>query len=161
VPKNVTIALPDELAAAMTKLPEVNWSAVARDSIENYVKLREKPDLAEVVQLLVKQRGSEYARGVQIAQNVARIKGNIWLDVIVREYNRMWWEEAEKTFKEDNEGNYDEISEVTFSDEYEGQLMLQAWRKHDNSATEQSDGFMEGFKKTVLDIHVMVRKGPK
>ena len=161
MPKNVTISLPDELADAMAKLPEVNWSAVARDSIENYVKMREKPDLAEVVQQLVKQRGSDFARGVQTAQTLAKRKGNSWLDAIVREYNSMWWEEAEKAFKEDTDGNYNEVSDVSFTDEYEGNLMHTAWKKHDSSALDESDGFMMGFKKTVMEIHEMVRKGAK
>jgi hypothetical protein len=155
--KNVTISLPDELADAMAKLPEVNWSAVARDAVENYVKMREKPDLAEVVQLLIKQRGSDYARGVQTAQTLAKRKGNSWLDVIVREYNSIWWKEAEEAVKEQPD-EYNVINDVTFTDEFEGQLMLQAWKKHDSTAGDESDGFMMGFKRTILDIHEMVRK---
>ena len=44
--KNITLALPDELWARMEKLGEVNWSAVARESIERYVATREGPGLA-------------------------------------------------------------------------------------------------------------------
>jgi hypothetical protein len=157
MPKNVTISLPDELADAMAKLPEVNWSAVARDAIDNYVKMREKPDLAEVVQLLIKQRGSDYARGVQTVQTLAKRKGNSWLDVIVREYNSIWWKEAEEALKEQPD-EYNVINDVSFTDEFEGQLMLQAWKKHDSTAADESDGFMMGFKRTILDIHEMVRK---
>ena len=36
-----------------------------------YVKLREKPDLADTVQLLIKQRGVEYVRGVKAAKELA------------------------------------------------------------------------------------------
>lgn len=160
MPKNVTISLPDELGDAMAKLPEVNWSAVARDAIENYVKMREKPDLAEVVQQLAKQRGSDYARGVQTAQTLAKKKGNAWLDVIVREYYDVWWKEAEEASKEQPEA-WPTPDEVTFDDEYEGHFMHQAWKKHDSSATDESDGFMTGFKKTIMEIHEMVRKGAK
>lgn len=159
--KNITISVPDELAKGMAKLPEVNWSAVARDSIESYVKIREKPDLAEVVQLLIKERGSEFARGVQAAKNLARVKGNVWVDVIVRDYNTSWWEEAQKTLKEDTEGNFSSIEEVSYSEDFEGHLMFQAWKKHDSSVGDESDSFMAGFKKTILEIHEMVRKGAK
>ena len=41
--KNITLALPDDLWARMEKLGEVNWSAVARESIERYVANREGP----------------------------------------------------------------------------------------------------------------------
>jgi HEAT repeat protein len=44
--KNITLALPDELWARMEKRGEVNWSAVARESIERYVANREGPGLA-------------------------------------------------------------------------------------------------------------------
>lgn len=160
MPKNVTISLPDELADAMAKLQEVNWSAVARDAIENYVKMREKPDLAEVVRQLVKQRGSDYARGVQTAQTLAKRKGNAWLDVIVREYYDIWWKKAEEASKEQPDA-WPTADEVTFDDEYEGHLMHQAWKKHDSSAADESDGFMTGFKKTIMEIHEMVRRGAK
>ena len=157
MPKNVTISLPDGLADAMAKLQEVNWSAVARDAIENYVKMREKPDLAEVVQQLVKQRGSDFARGVQTAQTLAKKKGNAWLDAIVREYDDIWWKEA----TEEEPERHNSASDVSFTDEREGQLMLQAWKKHGNHVGGESDGFLMGFKKTILEIHEMVRKGAK
>jgi hypothetical protein len=160
LPKNLTISLPDELADAMDKHQEVNWSAVARDSIENYVKMRERPDLAEVVQQLVKERGTEYGTGVNFARSMVKKKGNAWLDVLVRNYNRIWLAEAEKTFNEEPE-HYNSVGEVEFTDEFEGQLMYQALKKQDPSLMEQSDGFMLGFKATVLEIHEMVRKGVK
>jgi hypothetical protein len=159
--KNLTLSLPDELGEALAKFPEVNWSAVARDSIESYVKLREKPDLAEVVQLLIDQRGTEYTRGVQMAQTLAKTNGNKWVDVIVREYRSTWWEEAEKAFKDDTDGNYNRLEDVSFTDEFEGNLMYQAWKKHDSTAWEESDSFKVGFMKTILEIHEMVRKGAK
>lgn len=44
--KNITLALPDDLWLRMEKLGEVNWSAVARESIEKYVAGREGPSVA-------------------------------------------------------------------------------------------------------------------
>ena len=145
----------------MSKFPEVNWSAVARDSIETYVRLREKPDLAEIVQQLIKQKGSEFARGVQSAKNLAKMKGNTLLDVIVREYHNIWLEEAKRAFEEDTGGNYLRLDDVSFTDEKEGNFMFRAWKKHDSIAPEESDSFMVGFKKTILEIHEMVRKGAR
>lgn len=159
--KNVTISLPDELGLAMGKFQEVNWSAVCRDSIETYVKLREKPDLADTIQQLIKERGSEYAKGVESARLVANLHGNPAIDIIVRDYLRRYWEEAEKAYKEDTENNYERVGDVTFTDEFLSNLMFQAWKKYDAKIYEHSDAFMDGFRVTILEIHGLVRKGAK
>ena len=66
--KNLTLSLPDELDKSMNKFPEVNWSAVARDAIETYVRLREKPDLGPLVERLIQSRGRKYVSGVAAAK---------------------------------------------------------------------------------------------
>lgn len=40
MPKSVSIYVPDELVGKMEKLPEVNWSEIARQSIEDYIEKR-------------------------------------------------------------------------------------------------------------------------
>ncbi len=40
MPKSISIYIPDELADRMGKLPEVNWSEIARQCIENYIEQR-------------------------------------------------------------------------------------------------------------------------
>lgn len=42
MPKNITIYIPDSLVREMDELPEVNWSEVARNAIELYVKERKQ-----------------------------------------------------------------------------------------------------------------------
>ena len=38
--KNITVGVSDELAEQMVLFPEVNWSAVTRDCIMQYIKNR-------------------------------------------------------------------------------------------------------------------------
>ncbi len=161
MPKNVTLSLPDELGKEMSKFPEVNWSAVARESIESYVKLRQKPDLAKVVEPLIKARGEEYVRGVEGAKYFAKIKGNEGVDVVVREYWKIYWESAEESYKNDTDGNYERLEDVSFGEDYLNTLMIRALKKFDRNYYEGSDAYTEGLRKTLLEIHELVRKGAK
>jgi hypothetical protein len=42
--KNITLSLPNDVAAAMKDYPEVNWSAIARAAIINYIYNRKASD---------------------------------------------------------------------------------------------------------------------
>jgi hypothetical protein len=63
MPKNITLSIPDELASEMDKYKEVNWSAVARSAIEIYIKHRQKPELAPVLDRFSKEKDELYAAG--------------------------------------------------------------------------------------------------
>ena len=40
--KSITANIPDELHERMKEYPEVNWSAVTREAIENYIQMRKR-----------------------------------------------------------------------------------------------------------------------
>ena len=40
MPKNVTVYMPDDVAAKMATLPEVNWSEICRQAITSYIEAR-------------------------------------------------------------------------------------------------------------------------
>jgi len=63
MPKNITLAIPDELTVEMEKLKEVNWSAVAREAIESYIKRRTNPTLTPILERLATEREQIYQEG--------------------------------------------------------------------------------------------------
>lgn len=63
MPKNITLSIPDELGVLMDSLSEVSWSAVARDSIENYIRNRNSPEIAGIVSKIQEGRSKEYQIG--------------------------------------------------------------------------------------------------
>ena len=66
--KNLTLSIPDDLSNEMEKLPEINWSQIARNAISEYITLRTKSALpADLLDRLRKERGDEYVRGKQFA----------------------------------------------------------------------------------------------
>jgi hypothetical protein len=67
--KNITLAVPDDLVSKMDKFKEVNWSAVARDAIDSYIKRRSDPNIAPTVDRLVREKDTIYDRGRKKAQN--------------------------------------------------------------------------------------------
>lgn len=69
--KNVTISIPEELNKKMDQLEEVNWSAVARKAIEEYLETRTHPELESIIQRLSKEKKEEYGKGVKIATSIA------------------------------------------------------------------------------------------
>lgn len=44
MPKSISIYIPDELIEKMDEFPEVNWSEIARQAIENYISRRRRYD---------------------------------------------------------------------------------------------------------------------
>lgn len=56
MPKNVTVSLPDELYTRMERMPEINWSEVARKSFAEYIEGRENREKTELVKDLEKYR---------------------------------------------------------------------------------------------------------
>ena len=72
MPKNLTLSIPDELANKMDKFGEVNWSAVAREGIEVYVKRRSDPAVVATLERLGKERDALYESGRQSAQGLVR-----------------------------------------------------------------------------------------
>lgn len=67
--KNITLSIPDNLELEMDKFVEVNWSAVARDAIEIYIKRRSDPAFAPVVERLNNEKDALYNKGRKEAKD--------------------------------------------------------------------------------------------
>lgn len=94
MPKNLTLAVPDELSEKMDQLKEVNWSAVARQAIEEYVERRQEPDLTPLLERLSKQKNEQYKKGLETATKIAYAESYAGLDEIftkfAKEINRQF-----------------------------------------------------------------------
>lgn len=69
--KNITVGIPDELAKRMDELSEVNWSAITRDCIEQYIKQRKADNLESIIAKVKEKRGQEFKKGYEfILKNI-------------------------------------------------------------------------------------------
>ncbi|CAG0996689.1 hypothetical protein FLAV_02650 [Flavobacteriales bacterium] len=69
--KNITVGIPDELAKRMDELSEVNWSAITRDCIEQYIKQRKADNLEAIIAKVKEKRGQEFKKGYEfILKNI-------------------------------------------------------------------------------------------
>ena len=69
--KNLTLYVPADVADKMDELPEVNWSRIARDAIQTYIKDRLETSIpSEVISRLRKEKGREFASGKKYAAEV-------------------------------------------------------------------------------------------
>ena len=59
-------------------------------------------------------------------------------NIVIREYWRLYWIEAERTYKENTDGDYQAVSDVSFPDEFLGNLMFQAIKKFDSQRIQES-----------------------
>jgi Arc/MetJ-type ribon-helix-helix transcriptional regulator len=63
--KNITVGIPDELAKRMDELTEVNWSAVTRDCIEQYLKQRTAENLEKIIAKVKQKRSNDFKKGYE------------------------------------------------------------------------------------------------
>lgn len=70
---NLTIVLNEELAEKMKQFPDVNWSAVGRDCIEQYIKMRSAGSLEDAIAAVKNRRGEDFNAGYRFI--VDNIKG--------------------------------------------------------------------------------------
>jgi predicted transcriptional regulator len=63
--KNITVGIPDELSKRMDELTDVNWSAVTRECIEQYIKQRTAGDLEPIIAKVKQKRGDEFKKGYE------------------------------------------------------------------------------------------------
>lgn len=147
--KNITLSLPDEIGKVMAEFPEVNWSAVARDAIESYVHLRQKPDLSPLIDKLRKERGEEYVKGVESAKMFIKTMGYAPLSSVIREYK------ARVEAKEEEIAHMYgvDIREVSLPDEDANEAMAGALKKlRVLESSDLSEAFLEGLRKTLLEM---------
>ena len=87
MPKNITLSIPDDLSAQMDALAEVNWSAVARQSIEDYVNRRKDPEMGPLIEKLKKEKDSEYRDGIAKIVESFQNKSYDTVEIIVEKFN--------------------------------------------------------------------------
>lgn len=69
--RNITVGISDELLKRMDELKDVNWSAVTRDCIEQYIKQRTVGDLEPIIAKVKQKRGEEFKKGYEfVIKNV-------------------------------------------------------------------------------------------
>ena len=98
MPKNITLSISDDVAIQMESMPEINWSAVAKNSIRQYIEVRKNPDISEMLEKLRKQQGEEYVNGRKRADEIAGTCGYRVLDSIVKKYIRKVQDQDEREF---------------------------------------------------------------
>jgi hypothetical protein len=71
--KNITVYLPQETAAKMDELKEVNWSQICKSAIESYIKARKSVNPAVGVKMAQMKQAEEadgYKFGCELASEV-------------------------------------------------------------------------------------------
>jgi hypothetical protein len=75
--KNITVGLSDEIVTRMEQLKDVNWSAVTRDCIEQYIKQRTAGSLEKAIEKVKAKRSNDFKNGYEfIVSNVDNINVN-------------------------------------------------------------------------------------
>ncbi len=73
--KNITVGIPDELSKRMDELTEVNWSAVTRDCIEQYIKQRTAENLEKIIAKVKQKRSNDFKKGYEfVIKNVDELE---------------------------------------------------------------------------------------
>ncbi len=63
--RNITVGISDELIERMNTLTDVNWSAVTRDCIEQYIKQRTSEGLEIAISKVRSKRSTVFASGFE------------------------------------------------------------------------------------------------
>ncbi len=61
--RNITVGISDELFQRMEQFKDVNWSAVTRDCIEQYIKQRTAKGLEQSISKIKAMRGHDFKTG--------------------------------------------------------------------------------------------------
>jgi hypothetical protein len=142
--KTITVGVPDDLGKRMEKLNEVNWSAVTRDCIEQYVVGREKPELKDILEKLRKEKGDEYAKGVKAAKERAKSVSYAQLEPAWMSFVRRLGSEQEKAIKRGG-ANSDVDDIKLFEEEFReiGRFV---------SPVGNTSEYLQGYKDTIQEI---------
>jgi hypothetical protein len=145
MPKNITIAIPDELAEKVNQYPEVNWSQVARNCIETYIRRRQSPDTTELMDQLDSEKTEEYRKGREYASTYAKKLGYRKLSSLVR----LYYQERKQMDDLDERG-------VTHVDE-EDDTTVKVFGESDPVVAEGSHAFLESFREMMIHIEEETR----
>lgn len=149
--KNITLSLPDDLADQMEKIPEVNWSAVAKGCIKQYIEVRNSPDLSAIVERLQKQKGEEYVNGRKRADEIANEIGYKGLNVLWKKY----WKKREPIDEIEATGG---PPEPWVSIPSEEDTMQEVLSESNLIKTDASDEFLKGLKERLSEIEKVLSR---
>jgi hypothetical protein len=154
--KNLTLALPDELYAEMEKLKEVNWSQVARNSIQQYLERRKKPELQEILLKLDAEKGEEYVKGVEFAKALARSKGYPGMSYVIGEYERLMGPALARATSTGQQmgwlGPDEEATDSNLGDKEKNGILLEALKKSGFFSGQGNEAWLSGVRVTVEEL---------
>lgn len=150
MPKNITLSLPDEMASEMEAMPEINWSAVAKTCIRQYIELRKHPDASSLLEKLQQQKGQEYVNGRKKADDIAKDLGYKGFNVLTRKYGKELAELNEREMR-----GPETPWETLPTAEDILQTLLVEKKLIDNDA---SDAFLTGLKERLSEIEKALLK---
>ncbi len=154
--KNITLSMPADISEQMEKFMEVNWSAVARQAIEIYLKVRSQPEVAPIINRLVKEKGEEYANGAQKALKLAKSLPYKELDLLFKDYQKQVDDATDTEVQEqlDLGAEPSELAGMSISDKEQYQIFEKVLRQrgHLNMNEECSTEFIHGLHDTLREI---------
>lgn len=147
--KNITLSISDDTSKDMGEMPEVNWSAVARKCIKQYIQIRKNPDVSSLLEELQRQKGEDYAKGRRKVEAIAKTSGYSLLSRLVRKYQKEAQERDANAMRGpdapwDYLPSYNDIIETILVDKG---IIKQA-----------SGGFLRGFRERLLEIEAVLTK---
>lgn len=147
--KNITLSISDDISKDMEEMSEVNWSAVARKCIKQYIQIRKNPDISSLLEELQRQKGEDYAKGRRKVEEIAKTSGYSWLNMLFRKYQK----EAEERDANAMRGQVEPWDHLpSYNDIMETMLV-------DNGIIKQaSDEFLKGFRERLLEIEDALTK---
>lgn len=151
MPKNITLSVSEEIGNEMEKMPEVNWSAVARACIQQYIEMRRNPDISVLLSELKRQRGEEYLEGRRKAEEIAKILGYRRLNLLLKKYGQKILEVEEM----ESAGGPQYGEYLPSPNEFIEQLLIEH-----GLIKEASDEFLKGMRERLLEIKEILVKEP-
>lgn len=149
--KNITLSMPDEMAKEMEKMPEVNWSAVARKCIERYMERRQNPDISSLLEELQRQQGEDYVKGRRKAEQIANALGYRGVNMLLRKYHKQVREVDARSFL----GPVEPGECIPSRNEIIEKLLAEK-----GIIKDASDEFLRGVRERLQEIEKALSKGP-
>ncbi len=106
--RNITVGISDELIERMNTLTDVNWSAVTRNCIENYIKQRSAEGLESAISIVRSMRDKDFANGYEyVLKNSKKFTLGGLQEFHDGKWNLKKFENREITCQEDAEEEFD------------------------------------------------------
>jgi hypothetical protein len=150
MPKNITLSITDAVASLMEAMPDVNWSAVAKACIKQYIEVRRNPDMSSLLEKLQKEKGEEYVNGRKKADEIAHDFGYKGLSILMRKYYDKRQEVDEKAMT-GQEAPWESLP--SREETIQSLLMENGYIKN-----ELSEEFLKGLMERLLEIEKALSK---